>query len=114
VRSDRERLNDLLDAIARIQRHTDHGRDEFERDEMVQVWVIHHLQVIGEAARSISEELRQQHDQVEWAKVIGMRHILVHQYFGLKLDVIWDTVEHDLPTLQHAIASIVHDLSHGN
>lgn len=58
MRDDRERLRDILEAIERIERHTAKGRDEFERDELIQTWVVHHIQIIGEAARKLSEEVR--------------------------------------------------------
>ena len=58
MRDDRQRLVDILDAIDRVYRHTGSGREAFERDELVQVWVLRHLQLIGEAARRLSQEWR--------------------------------------------------------
>jgi uncharacterized protein with HEPN domain len=109
VRTDLERFQDVLDAISQIQKHTSQGRDAFDRDEMVRVWVVHHLQVIGEAARAVSEDMQQRHTEIPWSQIIGMRHILVHQYFGLKWNEVWDTVERDLPNLQRSIMAIAQD-----
>jgi len=67
---------------------------------MVQVWVIHHLQIIGEAVRGISSEFRTAHLEIPWADIIGMRNILIHQYFGIDKDAVWKVVEHDLPILK--------------
>lgn len=110
MRNDRERLDDILRAIAQIQKRTDDGRDLFNHDEMLRVWVVHHLQMIGEAARALDDVTRRRHPHVPWATIIGMRHILVHEYFGLNWDVVWDTVERDIPKLKQHIERIVHEL----
>ncbi len=110
MRSDRERVSDVLDAISQVRKYTDQGRDAFGHDEMVRVWVVHHLQIIGEAARALSDDVRQPHPEVPWPLIIGMRHILVHQYFGLKWNEVWDTVERDLPVLKRDFEAILDTL----
>ena len=110
MRSDEDRVRDSLDAIAQIAKHTAQGRDAFDNDEMVRVWVVYHLQIIGEAARALSDDLRQRHPEVPWPLIIGMRHILVHQYFGLKWSEVWDTVERDLPVLKQNFDAISQEL----
>ena len=111
MRGDHERVGDVLDAISRIESQTTHGRDDFDSDERIRVWVVYHLQIIGEAARSLSDDLRQRYPDVPWPQIIGMRHILVHHYFGLKWDEVWDTVERDLPVLQRAFEEIARELA---
>jgi uncharacterized protein with HEPN domain len=103
VRSDRERLLDILEAIERIERHAAAGRDAFERDELLQTWMVHHLQIIGEACRALSADFVRRHAHVPWPKVIGMRNILVHHYFGIDLDAVWAVIERDLPELKNEI-----------
>ena len=110
MRDDRERLRDILEAIERIERYTAKGREEFERDELIQTWVVHHIQIIGEAARKLSEEVRSEHDQVPWPAIIAMRNILVHDYFSVDIDEVWSTVERNLPDLKANISSIVDDM----
>jgi uncharacterized protein with HEPN domain len=61
---------------------------------------VHHLQVIGEAAANISDEFTKAHPEIPWPKIIGMRNILVHHYFGIDLNVVWSAVEDDLPPLE--------------
>ena len=78
MRSDLERASDIVDAIARIRRHTSGGRAEFDSSELIQVWVVHHLQLVGEAANGLSEQARARESGVSWRNVIGMRHVLVH------------------------------------
>jgi uncharacterized protein with HEPN domain len=64
MRDDRERLLDIQEAIERIEKYSTHGREAFERDELIQTWVLHHLQIIGEAVRAISPEFTQNHSEV--------------------------------------------------
>ena len=64
MRDDAERLSDILEAIAQIEKHAGRGRDAFDQDEFVQVWMVHYLRIIGEAARALSEQFRQAHPDV--------------------------------------------------
>ncbi len=73
MRDDRERLLDIQEAIQRIAKYTSGGREVFEQDEPIRTWVVHHLQIIGEAARHISSSLKLQHAQVPWSQITGMR-----------------------------------------
>jgi len=107
MRDDRERLLDVQEAIERIERYTARGQEAFERDELIQTWVIHHLQIIGEAARALSPSFLQQHPEVPWPQIIGMRNILVHHYFGIDVAVVWSVVERDLPLLKQQMASML-------
>jgi uncharacterized protein with HEPN domain len=107
MRDDRERLLDILEAIERIGKHTVDGRQSLERDELIQTWVIYHMQVIGEAARSLSPELHDAHPEIPWPQIIGMRNILAHRYFGIDVDIVWSAVEHDLPDLKQKIEAIL-------
>ena len=99
MRDDRERLTDISTAIDRILRKTTQGRAAFDADEMLQVWVLHHLQIVGEGSRCLSDEFRRLHPDDVWPKAAGMRHILVHHYFEIDADQIWKVGEHDLPPL---------------
>jgi uncharacterized protein with HEPN domain len=107
VRRDLEWLRDILEAIEQIDRYAARGRDAFETDELIRVWVVHHLEQIGEAAKRISEETRALDPAVPWAQIVGMRNILTHQYFDIDRDAVWSTVQRDLPALRrHLIARI--------
>lgn len=109
MRDDRERLRDILEAIERIERYTDKGREEFMQDELIQTWVVHHVQIIGEAARKLSEKARAEHNEVPWPAIIAMRNILVHDYFTVDIDEVWSTIERDLPPLKAEVLSILED-----
>ncbi|HPE49961.1 MAG TPA: DUF86 domain-containing protein [Methanothrix soehngenii] len=109
MRDDRRRLLDIAEAIERIEKYASKGREAFEDDELIQNWILHHLQVIGEAARAISDELKNEHDEMPWQQIVGMRHILVHRYFEVDTDLIWSVVEDDVPALKQQIELILKD-----
>lgn len=110
MRRDRERLLDIIEAIERIERHTRAGRAALADQELVQVWVIHNLEVIGEAARGVSEDLRRGRPDVGWREIVAMRNVLAHGYFGIDVERVWATVEKDLPGLKAQIHSIVAEM----
>jgi uncharacterized protein with HEPN domain len=107
MRDDRERLLDIQEAIADIQKYAQHGRKEFEKQELIQTWIIHHLLILGEAASALSDSFREQHPDIPWSKITGMRNVLVHNYFGIDLDVVWSVVETDLPPLKRYIEELL-------
>ncbi len=72
----------------------------YESDEMVQTWMVHNLQIIGEASRNMSDEFRRAHPKLPWPLIVGMRNILVHEYQNVDLDLVWSTIERDLPQIQ--------------
>jgi uncharacterized protein with HEPN domain len=92
MRANTDRLLDIVDAIGRVKRHTQGGRSTFESDERVQVWVVRHLQIIGEAAAKLPEDLLQGHPDVPWRSIINMRRVLVHDYFDVNLELVWSVV----------------------
>jgi len=97
MRDDRQRLQDILEAIELIEKYASKGRAAFEQDELIQIWFLRHLQIIGEASRALSDNIRESYPEIPWAKIIGMRHILVHNYFEIDLPIVWNTVELELP-----------------
>lgn len=79
----------------------------FRDSEEKTLAVIRALEIIGEAARQIPEEIRKNHPEVEWAEAIAMRNKVIHGYFGVDLQVVWNTVREDLPPLRQAVAWIL-------
>lgn len=108
-----ERLRDVLEAIERIERRSVRNKAALEADELLQVWMIHHLQTIGEACRAIPEEIRGRYPDVPWKRIIGMRHILVHHYFEIDVDLVWSALENELPRMAAAITKILGEISEG-
>jgi len=107
LRSDRERLLDIVEAIERVERYAARGEDAFTQDELVQTWMLRHLQVIGEAARAMSEGFRAAHPEIPWSAIIGTRTILVHRYFQIDLALLWLVVEREIPALKASISDIL-------
>jgi uncharacterized protein with HEPN domain len=107
VRKDEERLRDILEAIAAIRRRIEKNRDAFTADELLRVWCLHHLSVIGEAAAGLSAELRNRYTSTPWRDIIGMRNAIIHGYFNVDWDEVWMVVERDIDPLAESVASII-------
>lgn len=107
MRDERERLRDILEAVEKVEKYASRGREIFERDELVQTWIVHHLQIIGEAAARLSDGFREAHTDVQWKQIIGMRNILVHGYFEIDPEIVWSAVEKHLPDLKRRIANVL-------
>ena len=86
------------------------GRLAFEQDELIHVWVIHRLVVIGEAAGRLGRAFHAAHPGIPWPQIVAMRNLLVHEYFGVDLDEIWTTVDRDLPILKRAMEELLEEL----
>ena len=110
MRDDKEYLHDIIDAITQIEKYAFKGFAEFKSNELIQVWIIHHLEIIGEASRKISEEIQTKYPNIPWARIIAMRNILIHDYFGIDLEEVWTTVERHLPELKTSIGIIIEEL----
>jgi uncharacterized protein with HEPN domain len=111
VRRDDERIRDMLEAIVNIEKYSTRGAVAFEHEELVQTWIVHYLQIIGEAASKISLETRKKFSEIPWRKIISMRNIIIHDYFVLELDKVWKAVEKDLPDLKVSLQKILQQLT---
>jgi uncharacterized protein with HEPN domain len=107
LRSDRERLFDILDAVERIEAQAARGYAAFAGDELTQTAVIRWVEIIGEATRGLTEELRQAHPQVPWRQMVAMRNVLIHGYFDIDVDLVWSVAQNDLPKLGAQVRAIV-------
>lgn len=110
MRSDRERLADIAEAVGKIQARVERGRERFDADEDLQIVLTHLVQVIGEAAARLSTELTDRYPAVPWRQVVGMRHRVVHDYFEIDLDILWHAVAVDVPRLGRDIDLVLTDL----
>jgi uncharacterized protein with HEPN domain len=109
MRDDRERLQDILEAIERIEKYAQQGKAIFEQQELIQTWVIYHLQIMGEAARATSQDIKARYPQIPWRDASDLRNLTVHEYFRVNLEIIWDIVQNDLPLLKQQIVAILQD-----
>ena len=107
-KTDRVRLYHILDAAREaIAFSQGHSRADLETNRMLQLSLVRLLEIIGEAAKGLSPEFRSAHATVPWRKMSGMRDRLIHAYFDVNLDVVWQTVRCDLPLLVEALEKIV-------
>lgn len=101
----------LLDMLLAARRAAQHAsgieREPFASSLLHQDAVIHQLHIIGEAARKVSEDEKKKHPYIDWPGIIGMRHRLVHDYRNIRIDVVWDVVTREVPTLITHLEQIV-------
>ena len=107
MRDIEERFLDMLEAIQRIGKYAARGRQAFVSDELIQTYIVHNLQILGEAAAKVSTAHQAEYPDLPWPKMIGMRNVLVHNYFNIDLDIVWQVVESELPALQEKISRII-------
>ena len=110
MRSDDARVRDAIEAIDEIARYAILGRPRFDADELVQAWMLRHLENLGEACRSVSAGLRDGHPEIPWSGLIGMRNVIAHQYFGISRDPVWVAVE-TVVGLRHHFVAILGDVA---
>ena len=101
-------LGHMLDTARKAIAKT-HGiqRADFDRDENLRLALAHLIQIIGEAARHVSDEARRKHPEIPWTAIIGMRHKVVHDYLEVDEDIVWDVVTADLPPIVTVLERIV-------
>ena len=107
MRNDKQWLEDIIAAIEKITKYSVLGKEKFINDELIQVWVIFQFQVIGEAANKLSSNLKQNSIEIRWKEIVGLRNFIVHEYFGIDLDEIWNTVQKDIPILEKQILELI-------
>lgn len=100
-------IEDILAAIRKIERYTS-GMDKalFLNDDKTVDAVVRNMEVIGEAARQLPEDFIAQYPEVPWRQIAGLRNRIVHEYFGLDLEIIWQVIRHDLPQLQARLENL--------
>lgn len=111
MRDDATRTRDAIEAIERVEKYAAKGRTAFDSDELIQTWIVHHLQILAEALTRVDESTRRDHDEIPWDKIRGMRNILVHEYFGIDKRLVWAVVESDLPELKEQLDALLQKLS---
>lgn len=110
-KSDSIYLIHILDSISKIEMYLDGiDKDVFEKDTLIQDGVIRQLEIIGEAVKNISKELRESYTHLPWQDMAGMRDKLIHHYFGVDIELVWETAKNDLPFLKSEIQKIIESL----
>ncbi len=100
-------LEDIRESCAKIERYT-HGLsfESFRADEKTVDAVLRNLTVIGEAVKHLPDDLRNRYPEVEWRKIAGLRDIVVHEYFGIDEDILWDIIQNKIPELLGSVERI--------
>jgi uncharacterized protein with HEPN domain len=106
VRRDDERLADIIEATEKISVRVGKGRQAFDAEEDVQIVLVHLVQVIGEATSGLSDELTSEHPEVPWRQIVAIRNRVVHGYFEVDLDILWDVAVVDVPHLADQVRAI--------
>lgn len=108
MRNDRTYIEHIAEAIDTIEGYLKEvDYEKFSSHKMISDAVVRELEIIGEAANNISEQFQKEHLEVPWNKMVGIRNILVHEYFGVNLKVVWETCQHDLKELRKIIKPIL-------
>jgi uncharacterized protein with HEPN domain len=101
-------LRHILDAIALIEEYTKGmSENEFLANSMAHDAVVRQIEIIGEAARNISNDFREKHSKIPWGKMTGVRNKIIHEYFNVNYSIVWDTVQDDLHVLKDSIKKIL-------
>ena len=100
-------LKHIRDAIQRIESYTAKGRKVFFHETMVQDAVIRNLEVIGEAVRNLSPEFQRRYPKIPWRNITALRNVLIHEYFGVDLEIVWRVVERRLPALKRHVGLLL-------
>ena len=105
---DKARLHHILDAIIEIENYTKNkSNDDFFSNSMFQSACIRQLEIIGEAANRITDEIKLKSVNIKWQEIIGSRNILIHEYFGVDLDIVWEIIQTDIPYFKIQIKSLL-------
>ena len=110
MRQDRELtyLGDILDSIQRIESYTTGvSKESFLENFMMQDALMRQIEIIGEASNSISNDFQEKHASLPWSQMRAIRNKIVHDYRGINLHVIWDTIQNDLPALKKQVRNIL-------
>jgi uncharacterized protein with HEPN domain len=100
----------LSEAEYLIQQSADVQRDEFLGDETLKRAFVRSIEIIGEATKHVPDDFRQQHPEFEWRAMAGMRDRLIHGYFGVDYELVWDVVINKIPELRDNLANLLHQL----
>ena len=104
-------LDDVLDSIKQINEYiTGYDKEAFSKDRKTLDAVIRNLEIIGEAAGHLPEEIRSLTPHIEWQKIVGLRNILTHEYFGINIHIVWDIITNKLQPLKMACITIMKHL----
>lgn len=107
MKDDSAYLRHILECIKRIVENTVEGKDRFMDSHTLQDAVLRNLQTMAESAQRLSDDLKTTQSEIEWHRIAAFRNVLVHDYLGIDLEIIWEITQRDLPELKQAILSML-------
>ena len=110
MKDDKLYLVHVGECIGRIQKYVEDGREAFLTSTLIQDAVIRNLHILAESSQRLSDSVKTLHPDIDWRGISALRNILVHDYFAVKLDRVWEVVERELPQLRDQIEGILRDL----
>jgi len=109
---DKQRLLHILESITEIEHYTSRADfNSFLKNSMMRFASIKQIEIIGEAANYITEETKSKFTSIQWRQIVGLRHILVHEYFGIDGNLIWQIIVNDIPKLKNEVQSVISSIS---
>ncbi len=101
-------LDHILQCIGLIEKYTEGmSKSDFLKDTELQDAVIRRIEIIGEAAKNLPDDVKKKHTDIEWKKIAGMRDVLIHEYFGIDLELTWEVVKRDIPVLKQKLMKML-------
>lgn len=113
IPEDKLYLSNIYEATLKIESYTQNGQVAFINTPMIQDAVIRNFEIIGEATKRLSDEVKQENSELAWRQMAGFRDVLIHDYMKVKLPRVWEVIEQDLPALKHRIKSLLDSLEAG-
>ena len=110
MREAKERLLDIIEAIEILERSIPISKKLHELDEIVFLGIVRCIEIIGESCRTLPEDFKSKYMNIPWNKIIGMRHVLVHQYFDVDVEKVEEAVSIDIPILKEKILNILKNI----
>jgi uncharacterized protein with HEPN domain len=107
IKDDRVYLKHIRECIRRIEENTSTGRDQFMASHTLQDAVLRNLQTLAESTQRLSDASKGAHPEIEWQRIAGFRNILVHNYLGIDLGIIWHIIRRDVPPLKRVILDML-------
>ncbi|MCI0389633.1 MAG: DUF86 domain-containing protein [Acidobacteria bacterium] len=107
MKDDEVYLDHIKECVHRIEENTGKGRDEFLQSHTLQDAILRNLQTMSEATQRLSDDLKAAHPEIEWASIAAFRNVLVHDYLGIDLQIIWDITQRDVPELKRVINALL-------
>ncbi|MBU2634473.1 MAG: DUF86 domain-containing protein [Nanoarchaeota archaeon] len=105
-------LDDIIESIKRIEEYTKNvSYEDFIKNKLLIDGTVRNLEIIGEAVKRISIDIKKKYPDVEWKKIAGLRDILIHEYSGINLKIVWDVIVNNLPKLKRNIKKMMKDIS---